>query len=115
MIEFIVIFSLIGVLIGYALFERSKPDRLKRRGVSVPGTIVANYVSTSAGNDRYRMAGNLNEPTVTFITNDGREITGKPIVGFVTLYKLSPPVPVIVVYDPKNPNRFTIDFERSFR
>ncbi|RYY84108.1 MAG: hypothetical protein EOO15_20085 [Chitinophagaceae bacterium] len=113
--EFIVIFSLIGLLIGLALFERSKADRLKRRGVSVPGTIVANDVRSSAGNDRYRMDGNLNEPTVTFLTNDGREITGKPIVGFVTQYRLSPPIPVIVVYDLKNPERFTIDFERSFK
>ncbi|TCZ65193.1 DUF3592 domain-containing protein [Flaviaesturariibacter aridisoli] len=113
--EFIVIFSIIGLLIGFALFERSKPDRLKRRGVSVSGTIVANEVRSSAGNDRYRMDGHLNEPTVTFLTIDGREITGKPIVGFVTQYRLHPPIGVIVVYDLKNPKRFTIDFERSFK
>ncbi|GAB4093019.1 DUF3592 domain-containing protein [Flaviaesturariibacter terrae] len=113
--EFIVVFSIIGVLIGFALLERSKAGRLKRTGVPVPGTIVANDVRKSAGNDRYRMGGNLNEPTVTFLTIDGREITGKPVVGFVTQYRLNPPIPVIVVYDRANPQRFTIDFERSFK
>ncbi|RYY88353.1 MAG: hypothetical protein EOO15_09270 [Chitinophagaceae bacterium] len=98
--EFIVIFSLIGLLIGLALFERSKVSRLKRKGISVAGTIVANDVRKSAGNDRYRMGGNLNEPTVTFSTVDGREITGKPVLGFVTQYEMHPPIPVIVAYDP---------------
>lgn len=46
---------------------------------------------------------------------EGREITGKPVLGFVTLYEIKPPVPVIVAYDPKKPERFTIDFERSFK
>lgn len=115
MIEFIVIFSLIAVLVGLAFRERSKASRLKKTGVAIAGTIVANEVHTNSGNDRYRMNGNLNVPTVTFSTDDGREITGKPIVGFVTLYKLNPPIPVIVVYDLKNPMRFAIDFDRSFK
>jgi hypothetical protein len=113
--EFLVVFSLIGILVGLALLKRYRVDLLKRKGISVSGTIVANNVSKSAGNDRYRMNGNLNEPTVTFLTIDGREITGKPILGFVTLYEINPPVPVIVVYDPRNPERFTIDFEHSFK
>ncbi|RYY41689.1 MAG: hypothetical protein EOO08_00750 [Chitinophagaceae bacterium] len=113
--EFVIIFSLIGALVGLALWERSKAGRLKRKGVSVAGTIVANNVRSSAGNNQYRMDGHLNEPIITFTTTGGMEITGKPIVGFVSQHELIPPIAVIVAYDPANPKRFTIDFERSFK
>jgi hypothetical protein len=90
--------------------DRLKYNRLKKSGLKVPGVIIANREKRSANNDMYRLGGNINYPTVKFVTQDGQEISGAPVLGFVTQYEVIPPLSVTVFYDPIQPNSFCIDF-----
>lgn len=98
----IVVFLLTG------LSGRLKYIRLKRNGIKTVGIIVSNHEGSS--NSKYRLGGNINTPVVKFITKDGREIFGSPVIGFITQYEIIPLVSVNVFYDPRQPEIFCIDF-----
>lgn len=104
---YILIFvALIGI---YTYLDQKKDIKtIKRNGIKATGVIIENR---EAGADSgRRLGGNINEPVVRFTTNDGRVITGKPVVGFTSQYEVVVPHVVNVVYNASNPNEFYIDF-----
>ncbi len=104
--EYIIIITLIAAL-GYYFFQRNQTQNLKENGIKVTGTIVHNGQSGSGSN--FRLGGNINNPTIQFVTKDGQEILGKPIVGFISQHEVIVPSNIDIIYDPKNPKRFCID------
>jgi hypothetical protein len=98
----------IAGLLYMSLKERAKDMLLKKKGARVSGIIIEN--KEEMANSNWRLGGNINQPTVKFITRDGREIIGTPIRGFVTQHEVVLPIWVTVFYDPKDPQKFTIDF-----
>ena len=91
--------------------DKLKYNRLKKSGIKVPGTIIANKEKRSVDNDMYRMGGNINNPTVRFSTPAGTEVIGTPVIGFVTQNEVHPPINVMVYYDANRPETFCIDFD----
>jgi hypothetical protein len=91
------------------LRDRIKYNQLKRRGIKVSGTVIANS-DKSPSREVYRLGGNINQPTVKFVTQGGHEIIGSPVLGFVTQHEVITPLRVTVFYDAKKPKRFCIDF-----
>src|SRR4051794_22865893 len=97
----------IGLL--WYLSERSKDDDIKNNGTRVLGTIINNKELILDWSEWDRLGGNINNPTVRFMTLEGREIIGKPIARFVTQYEVKPPANIYIIYDTRNPQRFRID------
>lgn len=81
---------------------------IKKKWDKAVGIIASNHEGSS--NSRYRLGGNINTPVLKFITKDGREIFGSPVIGFITQYEIIPLVSVNVFYDPRQPEIFCIDF-----
>jgi hypothetical protein len=107
---YILIFAiLLGVWVGFK--DRIKYNLLKRRGVKVAGIIISN--SDGGGSERFRLGGNINHPTVKFVTKEGQAIIGSPVLGFITQYEVITPLRVIVFYDVKQPGRFCIELPRK--
>jgi hypothetical protein len=99
---------IVVILIAVCYYwEKNKQLDLKRHGVRVPGLIIGN--SESNANSDYRLGGNINNPMVKFVTETGYEITGEPIIGFISGTEVIVPSPVYVFYDKKNPKRFCLD------
>jgi hypothetical protein len=93
------------VVIGiYYYREKAKELTLKKNGIKVEGIIIDNVESSP--NSRFRLGGNINNPTVKFFTEDGDEIVGRPIVGFISQYQVVVPSQITVIYDRKNPQKF---------
>ncbi len=46
------------------------------------------------------------------MTQDGQEIIGYPVLGFVTQHEVVPPLRVTVFYDFKQPEKFCIDLNK---
>jgi hypothetical protein len=81
---------------------------LKKNGTKVVGTVLRSNDGPS--NRRERLGGNINRPIVQFITSEGQEIIGRPVMGFVTQFDLAVPCEVYVIYDPGKPKRFCVVF-----
>lgn len=103
--EYVIIITFIAAL-GYYFFQRDQTQNLKENGVKVTGKIVHN--GQDGANSNFRLGGNINNPTIQFITNEGQEILGKPIVGFISQHEVIVPSYIDLVYDPKKPKRFCI-------
>ena len=104
---FIFLACIILAAIGFYLSQKRQISLIKRNGVRVIGTVIKNKEFKS--DDFYRLGGNLNDPTVRFITKDGGEIIGKPILGFTSQKEILTPFSVYIIYDSRNPQRFYID------
>jgi hypothetical protein len=101
-------FIIILVFGGYILFkERLQLNAIKKDGVKVVGTIIENAESNS--NRRDRLGGNINTPTIQFTTLDGKQVTGKPAIGFVSQFEIPVPSEVNIIYSSKNPEQFCVD------
>ena len=111
--EYLVVLIVIAGIVWFALDEKFRANQIKRNGIKVRGIIVANKEFTGAykDDDPFQLGGLINEPTVKFITKEGKVIIGSPEIGFVSQHKIVPPVKVIVIYDPKQPEKFCIDFD----
>lgn len=101
-------------LVGFFTYlnQKSRTNSIKRNGVRTTGVIIQN---TEMGeydgrSDNYRLGGNINDPVVRFTTDDGRIITGRPVVGFTSQYEVTVPHTVNIVYNAKDPKQFYIDF-----
>jgi hypothetical protein len=105
---YLLVLVFIAWLLWLSLKERSKDIWLKKNGVRVSGIIIEN--KEEMAESYWRLGGNINQPTVKFITRDGREIIGTPILGFITQHEVAPPIWVTVFYDPNHPEKFTVDF-----
>jgi hypothetical protein len=104
-LEYVFIIVLVATLAYscYGYFERME---LKHNGVKVVGTIVHN--TDGSPNNMYRLGGNINNPTIRFITAEGKVITGKPILGFISQHEVVVPSEILIIYDRKKPSRFMI-------
>ena len=80
---------------------------VKRNGVRVLGTIIHN--TESGAKSFYRLGGNINTPTIKFVTERGQEIIGEPIAGFISQHEVIVPSTIYIIYDSRNPERFCID------
>lgn len=99
---------MLGILIGiYWWWENRKQRDLKKHGIRVLGTIVENRESSP--NSKYRLGGNINNPTIKFLTESGEEIIGRPITGFISQKEVSVPSNVYIFYDRRNPNKFYLE------
>jgi hypothetical protein len=107
-LEYLLIFFVIVGCLYLGWTDKRKHIRLKRNGTKVYGTIISNREFVSGKVDFYRLGGNINTPTVKFMTQDGREIIGTPVLGFITQHEVIPPIQVIVFYNPKQPDEFCI-------
>lgn len=105
MLLYILIF-LILVLLVYWSNNYFKRADLRRNGIRTVGTIIHNEESFQTS--KYRLGGNINNPTIKFITTDGKEIIGKPIIGFVSQHEVVVPSQVSIIYDVKKPYKFMI-------
>jgi hypothetical protein len=104
-----VLYILIGAiaLIGVNFFlEKRRKERFGKTGIKVTGTIVHN--KESFGNDKFRLGGNINNPTITFVTIEGEEITGEPVTGFISQHEVVVPSQVNVIYNKFNPRKFYV-------
>jgi hypothetical protein len=104
-VVYILIFLIIAILAYYCYDYIERVD-LKYNGVRAVGTIIHNEESFSKS--MYRLGGNINNPTIKFVTADGKEIIGKPIIGFVSQHEVTVPSQISIIYDPKNPHKFMI-------
>jgi hypothetical protein len=86
--------------------EKGKVRKIKRNGVRTLGVIVFSEESNS--NSMFRLGGNINNPVIKFITEDGREIIGKPISGFISQHEVFVMDKITIIYDRKNPNKFCV-------
>lgn len=103
------IFLFVLVIGLYTYFnQKTKIDSIKKNGVRVMGTIIQNEETQGR---RRQLGGNINDPTVTFITKDGLEIVGKPVVGFTSQHEVIVPSRVYIIYDSKEPQKFFLDME----
>jgi hypothetical protein len=104
-------FIIILFLGGYLLFnERLQIQAIKRNGVKTVGTIIDN--GGSNGNSSfYRLGGNVNSPTIQFTTQDGKQVTGKPAIGFVSQFEIPVPSEINIIYSSKNPELFCVDID----
>lgn len=109
MLYLFILFFLVP-LVCFSLIEHNQVKALKKKGVRLPGVIVANEESSKTMDEFSRLGGNINTPTVRFVTKDGHIITGEPIQGFVTQHEVVPPVRVLVIYEAKDPQRFCLEF-----
>jgi hypothetical protein len=108
---YLLIFLLVAGIGWIAFADRYRYNFLKKTGIKVSGVIIANKEHQSMDNDSYRLGGNINSPTVKFRTQNGSEIIGSPVIGFVTQYEVIPPLKCIVFYDQRDPDKFCVDFE----
>jgi hypothetical protein len=106
-VPYLLFIPFILIAIYYYLDQDNEIQRIKRNGVSVVGTIIHN--KESGAKSMYRLGGNINDPTIKFFTEDGEEIIGNPIVGFISQQEVAVPSNVNVIYDRKDPKRFCID------
>ena len=100
-----ILVSLIPVIF-YVIKEKGKIRKVKKNGVRTTGVIVCNEETNS--NSSYRLGGNINNPIIKFVTEDGFEVTGKPIIGFVSQHEVSVADKIVIVYDRKNPKNFFV-------
>jgi hypothetical protein len=99
------IVAIVLIAITALLFaNKFKAYRLKRKGLRVPGIIIENYDTYEGDN-----MGIINDPVVRFTTLDGKDIVGRPLLGFVTRNELTLPSNIFVIYDPKDPKSFCLD------
>jgi len=99
---------LIAVIIFgiYYYIDKNKELTIKRSGIKVPGVIID--IKGSSGYYFSRLGGNINTPIIRFFTENGEEVVGKPIIGFISQREFQVPTHVIVIYDRKDPNKFCI-------
>jgi hypothetical protein len=90
------------------LNQKTKTNSIKQNGIRTVGTIIQNKETQ---NRLDQLGGNINEPTIKFITKDGQEIIGKPVVGFTSQHEVMVPGKVSIIYDSKNPQKFFLDME----
>lgn len=106
--EYLLIFFVIAGFFYLGWTDKRKHNRLKKNGTKVYGTIISNLEYNDGGLNFYQLGGNINTPIVKFLTQDGKEITGSPVLGFITQHEVTPPIQVIVFYDTKQPEKFCI-------
>lgn len=97
---------LIGLVI-YFFLGKDTEHALKQHGIRTTGIII--YNKESASKSMYRLGGNINHPTIKFITETGEEVVGQPISGFISQYEVLVPSQVKIIYDKRVPKRFCID------
>src|SRR5689334_2076274 len=97
---------LVLALLACYSYDYIKQVELKYHGSKTIGTIIHN--KEMAARSMYRLGGNINIPTIQFVTADGKEIIGEPILGFVTQHEILVPSPIGIIYDRKRPSRFMI-------
>jgi len=103
-------FIIIIVFGLYFYFSRkSQTEALKRDGIETKGIIIRN--NENGGREYYRLGGNFNTPTIQFVTNEGKEIIGEPLVGFTTQYEIVIPSEIDIIYDPQNPENFCVNLD----
>src|ERR1043165_7262569 len=100
--------AIVVFVIYYYLDQRGKINTIKYNGVKVVGTIIQNTENSNGQDGFGRLGGNINEPTIKFITKDGQEIIGKPVVRFVSQHEVVVPSKVYIIYDAKDPQKFFI-------
>ena len=106
---FTLLFPLIAIaIIIIAVISKQKVRALKQNGIKVIGTVIK--VENGDANPRERLGGNIYAPTVQFTTVDSREITGKPITGFISQTEITAPFNVYVYYNSGNPEEFYVEF-----
>lgn len=106
---YILIFVAIIGLYDYVRQKR-RINIIKRHGIRTTGVIVKNRDTIGSSKlDFYRLGGNINDPVIKFTTEEGQEIIGKPVVGFITQHEVHVPKEINVIYDPKNPKEFFIE------
>jgi hypothetical protein len=97
---------LVIYLVYYSFIEQSEIRKVKRNGISANGIIIENRESRSKS--IYRLGGNINYPTIKFLTVDGKEIIGEPIAGFISQQQVVVQSNIHLMYDLDNPERFCI-------
>jgi hypothetical protein len=113
MFYIIAVTILLAILSAY-LHKKEIRD-LKKIGIRVPGLIIFNddgsvhSIDGSTRTRKHQLGGNFNEPRVRFVTADGKVITGKPVIGFISQKEVKVPRPVYIYYNPENPEEFCLD------
>ena len=97
------------LLFGGLWFSKQGHRNLEKNGIRVHGVVIKN--SEYNPRDSNRLGGNINEPLVRFYTENGEEIIGQPIIGFISQTQIDPPYDVYVIYDKKDPKRFLLDLD----
>jgi hypothetical protein len=113
--NFFLIYIFIGVFFCFLIFivwyHGRIARRIKRNGIKARGVIIKNHESTKRpfSNTSRGLGGNLNYPVIRFTIEDGSEVTGKPVTGFVSQHEVQVPSYINIIYDPKEPTKFIID------
>ena len=105
MIYTIILIAIAIAAVYFFIKQQATINSIKRNGIKVKGIIVEN--SEKQGS-MFQLGGNINAPTVKFITNDGQEIIGKPVMGFVSQTEILVPSYINVVYHSRNPRKFLV-------
>jgi hypothetical protein len=102
-------FVVFGLLIWF-ISEGRKTHRIKQYGIKARGVIIENN-EDSGGNETLDgpLGGNINEPVIRFTIEDGSEIVGRPVTGFISQHEVLVPSYINIIYDPKEPAKFIID------
>lgn len=104
---YLLIFLVITAVVISLFSQQNDVELVKKYGTRTTGIIIEN--SEMNPRSLYRLGGNINYPIIQFTTSEGKEITGKPIMGFVTQHEVAVPSYINIIYDPGNPEKFCID------
>ena len=107
MLPYLLFVPLLIYLIYYSFLEQTQTKEIKRNGIRTVGTIILNR--ESGAKSFYRLGGNINHPTIKFITAEGKEVIGEPIAAFISQHEVVVPSTIYIIYDLRNPERFCID------
>lgn len=103
---FLILIVLMG---GYFYFDNKRRHQwIKKHGIIVRGTIIKNEERHPFRQER--LGGNINNPTIKFMTKEGATVTGQPISGFTSQREIPVPSSISVIYDVRNPKRFCVRF-----
>lgn len=95
------------MIVFILIYHSDKLRGFKENGIRSTGTIIDN--GESGAESDYRLGGNINNPTIKFVTESGEEIIGKPVTGFISQHEIIVPSSIDIIYDAPNPQRFSID------
>jgi hypothetical protein len=101
--------AIVALIIFYVWLQGAQSRRLKRIGIKARGVIIENNEKQRSQPVSEQLGGNINEPVVRFTIEDGSEIVGRPVTGFISQYEIQVPSYIDIIYDPNNPSIFIID------
>lgn len=101
--------AIVALIIFFVWVQGAQSRRIKRSGIKTQGVIIENNEKQRSQRVSEQLGGNINEPVVRFTIDDGSEIVGSPVTGFISQHEVQVPSYIDIIYDPNNPSLFIID------